>query len=150
MGDRVSVTLSVLTSQAQAAKAIIDDSYQDEGMWLDYKLTYFVYEEVNYGNLPELKVLLEHGIAYESEWEAGGDFGKGAEQLRFTSEGEAVVMSVYESEQNPPMNELLAIIDKPEELRNYILKYKEVHTPLPWDNQEEYGKLYRAKKLLNL
>lgn len=35
-----------------------------------------------------------------------------------------------------------------QKLATLIREYKEKTTPLPWDNQEEYGKLYRASQLL--
>lgn len=147
MGDRTYVTLSVLKSQEQKASSLF--TYSPDEDWLDDQLAHFGFPEVNYGNLGFLYELRAAGIAYDSRWESGGDYGPGTESLRFTQGGEAIENTVYDSGKNPDLQYLMDRIDKPEELRSYILKHHKEVTNLPWENQEEYGKLYQAKQLIS-
>ena len=148
MGDRSYVTLSVLTSQAELARTLIED-FNDEITFDNDRCTYFTFEEVNYGELKFLDALQAAGIAYLSEWEGGNEYGAGCTSCRFTAEGEAIIKSFDDSEINPELYTLMELIDQPEQLRTYILAHKELRTILPWDNQEEYGKLYQATMLIN-
>lgn len=149
MGDRSYVTLSVLKSQAELAKAFMDYEPNDEGNFDGDRCTYFSFEEVNYGELEFLDALQAAGIAYLSEWEGGSEYGPGCTSCRFTAEGEAIIKSFDDSEINPHLHNLMELINQPKQLRNYILAHKELRTILPWDNQEEYGKLYRTTMLIN-
>jgi hypothetical protein len=147
MGDRTYVTLSVLkTQEREAASHFPFDPEED---WLDDQLAHFGFPEINYGNLGFLFELRAAGIAYDSRWESGGDYGAGTESLRFTSLGEAIEKTVYDSGKNPDLGYLMDRIDKPEELRDYILEHYDEVTNLDWENQEKYGKLYQARKLID-
>lgn len=149
MGDRTSVTLYVLTAQKDEALELIGEESSEEGeVGIDSGQYYFSFEQVNYGNLLCLAKLREHGIAYESAWEAGDEYGPGTEYLRFTPDGEAVEITVYDSDQNPDLHKLLAHINNYDELREVIISHKKNITPLPWDNQVEYGKIYRMTQLV--
>lgn len=154
MGDRTWVRLRLPLSMRAQAEAIIDspndtDEFEGEdkkGLKFDY--VEFAYEEVNYGQLDFLNNLREAGIPYDSEWGSGSEYGGGTEHFRFTPKGEMVLLENYESAENPSLDALLERIDNAQALRNYILAHKESREVLPWDNQVEYGKLYRATKLL--
>lgn len=146
MGDRTYVTLSVLSAHKEQVTALSEDTYNSD--WEQPTKHYFVFGEVNYGELDFLDKLQDAGIAYDSEWEAGSEYGSGGEHCRFTAEGEIVLKEIYDSEINPNLTQLISLIDQPEALRNFILHHKEQITTLPWDNQEEYGKLYRTKQLI--
>lgn len=150
MGDRTYVTLYVKTSQAEAAAAVFGDIILDTpGYVVEYgKLTAWGFDEVNYGELPFLNKLREAGIAYDNTWDRGNDYGAGTESCRFTPEGEAILRTIYDDDLNPDIHELMARIDDPEALREFILQHKENTTTLPWDNQEEYGKTYQAMQLI--
>ena len=95
-----------------------------------------------------MDALIAAGIAYNSEWESGDDYGEGCQSCRFTAEGSVVVKEVYSSDYSVPLNLLMEAINTPNKLREIILGWKEKITVLPWDNQEEYGKLYRATMLI--
>lgn len=146
MGDRTSVTLYVLTSQKERVK-VISDSFEE--LEEDGDLTYFYFSGVNYGELSFLNELMDAGIAFDSCWCAGSDYGAGTKSCRFTPAGELDVREVYETQENPPLSVLMSLIDSPNQLREYIIQHRDKVTPLSWDNQEEYGKLHRTKKLIS-
>ena len=147
MGDRAYVTLWVKTVHAGEATPIADkDDYEDTATHAE--LTSFGFSEVNNGNLRCLRELEKLGIAYDSSWNAGSEFGAGTRSARFTPEGTIDIRTIYDADYNPSLAELLNRINSPDDLIAYILKHKEEVTPLPWDNQEQYGKLYRAACLI--
>ena len=106
------------------------------------------FSEVNYGELEEFTDLIALGIPCDYEWGNGSEYGSGRKYIRFTSEGELQLVEYYDEDYNPPLDCLMERIDKPEELVKYIKEHKEGVTPLPWDNQVEYGKIFRARQLL--
>lgn len=151
MGDRTHVTLSVLRAQVTDVEAILGENLGDSFDAPGSDLVYFMFEEVNYGELPFLPELIEAGIAYESSWESGADFSAGTEHCRFTETGELQQLQVFVASVNPSLVDLLTLLDGPdplEEIRGYLLQHKARVTPLPWENQVEYGKRYRARELI--
>jgi len=146
MGDRTSVELAVLNSHAATAEEMF--VYAANIKEIGECITYFYFDDINYGELPFLNALLAAGIAYSSEWQRGGEFGPGCSSCRFTADGEAETKELYEGDQDPSITQLLQYIDEPHKLRSFILEYKEKVSVLPWDNQEEYGKIYRIKQLI--
>ncbi len=46
------------------------------------------------------------------------------------------------------MDECLARIDDPDALRQFILDHQQATQVVPWKNQVEFGKRYRARELL--
>jgi hypothetical protein len=149
MGDRTSVTLTVLTSQkAEAERIALADGYEADHMSDAGHVTYFSYYEVNYGELSFLPQLTAAGIAFDSDWDSGNEYGAGTEFMRFTPEGEAKGFSYSDEYFNPDLKRCMDLIDKPDELRAFILDHKDKVTPLPWDNQEAFGKIYRTKQLI--
>lgn len=150
MGDRTSVTLTFPQHWEEKVTQIIDYNTPNERWEETGALCVWSYEEVNYGELGFLSKLRDAGIAYTSKWDAGSEYGAGAEHHRFHPDGTEQNMQVYDADRNPELNSLLDLIDNPAQLRMYILLHKELTTPLPWDNQVEYGKLYLAKKLVGL
>lgn len=147
MGDRTTVYLRVLNSQSvEAQKHFTNETSEDA---LDDITTEFIFEEVNYGELPFLEALRKAGIAYDSSWSRGDEYDPGTESLRFDAEGKPFTSTVYESDINPNLGALIALINKPDELRAYLLKHQKKVADPPWDNQEEYGKLYQVKQLIN-
>lgn len=148
MGDRTTVTLSVLTAQAKTAEALFVDRYFDVALDTDPLIFQWTFEEVNYGELPFLHKLQQAGIAYDSEWGRGDEYGSGCKSCRFTSLGTAIDKEIYDENLNPNLAALLERIDQSDHLRQYILDHQESITTLPWDNQEEYGKRYRVTQLI--
>ena len=147
MGDRTTVTLSFLESQQDEALKHFDAEEADA--WLQEPLAYHQFEEVNYGELEFLDKLKAAGIAYESEWDRGSDYGPGVQSVRFTADGEVIEKSVFNDECSIDVHDLMALLDKPEELKDLITSTHKAVSVLPWENQEEYGKLYRAKQLIS-
>ena len=146
MGDRTFVILTVLKKHAKAVAEIYKQ--EETTFHKDSKFSHFEFEEVNYDELEELGKLEELGIAFNSDWTQGGDYKPGCRSCRFTPEGDIQQLELYEGEENPPIHELRQRLVKPLQLVEYIKQYDREHTPLPWDNQVEYGKRYRAKQLL--
>lgn len=147
MGDRTSVRLTVLTSQLAAAQKHFNTEANESDTHTEFtELTFY---DVNYGNLPFLADLLKAGVAYDSYWSSGGDFGPGTESLRFNDKGEPYTSTLYDEGINPNLSDLMARIDKPDELRAFLLQHQEDVADRPWDNQEEYGKIYLATQLIN-
>jgi hypothetical protein len=148
MGDRTTVYLDVLVSQAEAAEDLFNYEPQDTRENGDQFIE-FEFHEVNHGTLDFLNDLEKAGIAYDSSWSRGDEYGPGTKFCRFTADGEVISFDRYDGEINPDMNCLMRLIDDPVALREAILSHHRETTPLPWDNQEEYGKLYRTKQLIN-
>jgi len=148
MGDRTYVTLWVKTVHADEVRPFADkEGYADEGTYEDS--TSFGFEEVNSGELSFLEELEKLGIAYDSSWEPGSEYGAGTSSARFTPEGVLQIKEIYDSDYNPRLQELMKLINSPDALKAYILQHQKEVTSLPWDNQVEYGKLYRAACLIN-
>jgi hypothetical protein len=153
MGDRTSVYLTIIKSQKELIEEFISGNFGTESYnTLDVanypELITYYFEEVNYGELPFLNKLKEFGIAFTSNWESGAEFAGGNQYLRFDEQGDEVGICLYDNALNPQLYSLMQRIDKPAELRQYILDFKKDLEVLPWDNQEEYGKIYRAKQLI--
>lgn len=146
MGDRTSVMLEILSTQAEKAETFFDgDAFElDESP----PITTCTFQEVNYGNLPYLKKLRDNGIAYNSIWSSGSNYSSGAEYGRYTSQGVFVVLTVYDDCINPDLDSLLKMIEDHTALKEYLLEHQKKVTPLPWDNQEAYGKLYQVMRLI--
>lgn len=148
MGDRTTVRLRVVNIQAAEVQKYFSfeiNCESDRGE----TTTEFEFYEVNYGTLPFLKELQNAGIAYDSSWDDGDEYYSGTESIRFTPEGGVVTRTLYDNATNPKMDELMPLIDKPDELRAHLLAHKEFIAFLPWDNQEEYGKVYLTKRLIS-
>lgn len=150
MGDRTSVTLTVLKEQALAATALFDGlepdhAVENEGV---LPLMYFSFYEVNYGDLPFLDALQEAGIAFDSEWDHGGEYGAGIDFCRFRPDGTVQRNDYSDEYKNPDLQKMMGLLDDPKALKAYILDHHKNVTPEPWDNQIVYGKLYRTLNLI--
>ena len=146
MRDRTIVTLTVLLSQSELVESIageVDNECADD------PLQHYYFYEVNYGELDFLPKLQELGIAYDSAWESGSNYGPGTSSCRFTPEGEAVLKKLYESDRNPDINSLMLLLDDYQKLKGYIQDHANKRMLLSWNNQEEYGKFYRTKQLIS-
>lgn len=149
MGDRTRVTLTVLRSQAEKAQELFSEGYEPEDTIHSDSLLYsWEFDEVNYGRLPFLDRLKTAGIAYDSAWDNGDEYSSGYASCRFSSEGELVQKDLYDNEASIPLFVLTRLLNEPETLRQKILDTIQERTVLPWDNQEEFGKLYRMRQLI--
>lgn len=157
MGDRTYVELSVLESQADQVreflKTINYNPSTDEESFHDTDLHVFVFEEVNGGMLYFLPQLTDLGIAYDSRWGYGNEYGPGIKQLRFAPDGTVQTVEYCDTEQGVIdtskllefMNTLGVTVDS---IRNYILDHVRSFDPLPWEGQIEFGKRHLALKLI--
>lgn len=146
MGDRTSVTLTVLASQAELAKTLFKEDVDD--CKDDPLLTDFYFEDVNYGVLDFLDDLEAAGIAYDSSWSNGGEYSSGTRFCRFTKTGELVSKELYDNARDVSLTLLLEFVDTPEKMKQVVLDHAEKVSIPSWDNQEEYSKLYRMRKLI--
>lgn len=150
MGDRTSVSLTVLTAQAEDAKRIFGEAeFEVDHMSSDGGLSHFSFYEINYGNLPFLDELQNAGIAFDSCWDHGGDYGAGSDRCRFLSDGSVYRFETSDEYLNPDLHMLMKLLDRPEELKAFIIEHYDKVTPPSWDHQVEYGKLYKTKLLIN-
>lgn len=158
MDDHTHVALTLFESDYEKIKNLswfetpdhpVNPAFHKENMTIDsdYLIT-LEYEEVNYGDLDFLYCLKDNGIPYDSRWSDGDNYGPGTTYLRFTPEGEAVEMTVPDDQKNPPLSKLIDLISNPQALISYVVEFHKSVTPLPWDNQQEYAKVYLTKQLL--
>lgn len=150
MGDRVAVTLTVLVEHADRVREIFEpgcgeaDNEEDLGDVIEFK-----FDQVNYGNLGVEAQLRAAGIAYDKDWQQGGEFEAGTEYVRFNEAGEIRNFDVYTDDENPDIDQLVQLCDKPDELVKFILDFKRSVTAGPLDAlQVEYGKRHQARNLI--
>ena len=145
MGDRTWVEIVVLNETLPLVKEILPD---DAEISISSELSSFYFSEVNNGCIEEQAQLTDMGIPYNYEWGTGDNYNPGSKYIRFTPEGEVEHIEYYENEINPPLEKLLELVSKPKELAEFVQKYSDDRTPLPWDNQVKYGKIYRTRQLI--
>lgn len=149
MGDRTYVTLYVNKEHAQIVSTLVEAEVEDTVGVASGEMAYFGFDDVNYGELEELPRLQEKGIAYDSHWEAGDEYGPGVEYCRFTPEGEMIVQTVYEDGNlDGFLDDLIKYRRDPQKRDELILRVYSNRTPMSWENQVEYGQRYLANELL--
>lgn len=149
MGDRTSVRLLLLTEQVAFAQSVVDLDAEGTNEWSHTGIhSECLFEEVNYGRLHFLSALTEAGIAFNSVWSDGGNYSSGITYGRFLPDGTSFSQDIYDDEINLDLAALQGLFDKPNALVLYIQEQIKNTIPIPWDNQIEYGKLYRARKLI--
>jgi hypothetical protein len=155
MGDRTDVQLTIPTELHKLAEQVAPDMCDHAGATYceqhgGLQLVTLEYYEVNYGELEFLPKLVDVGIPYTRYWYRGGEYNQGEEFLRFTPEGDIRLVELYEGEENFPIDQLtdLMILGDMDKLTDAYNAHMLKTTPLSWDNQVEYGKLFRTKKLI--
>jgi hypothetical protein len=161
MGDRTYVTLTVLRAHAEQAKEIIrhyskeEEDSSNSGYEQGTEAYVFTFSEVNWGSLHFLNEFAEEGIPFTSSWEAGSTYESGERTLRFTEYSEMEDKEISYGDIGIPTEGLMSVIladknvdTKYDELCAEISSHHARVTPLPWDNQEKYSNLYRARKLI--
>lgn len=152
MGDRCYVELTVLNEHVKQVQFIIgNDGCADETR--GEQCTVFGFEEVNYGTLDFLSRLTDLGIAWDSRWSGGDEYGAGIKRLRFAADGSIQEVEYDDTEEGKiETSKLLEVVNLPDatvdSIRTYILDDIESFKPLPWEGQEENGKRHRALKLI--
>lgn len=147
MGDWSYTTLTVLIEDKGRTVAILGDDGEDVQDPDDSVFVTFGFES-NYCRLSYHDKLVAAGIPYIFSWSGSGEHAEGTSYSRYTETGKHTLLELWYRDENPSMSEIFLLIDKPEELRAYILKHKADTTSLPWDNQLEYAKLFRAQQLI--
>lgn len=150
MSGTIDITLIVLSVHASMLNTIMqDNSLASFDEKYDYEeTTYYIFYECRGQSLAISDLLSKHGIAFTQEWT--DDCGNsGINTQRFTSRGKSIYKDLDNSKVNPDAEQCLNLIDKPVELREYILEHQASRLFLPWDNQEQNGKLYMARQLIN-
>ena len=147
MSERVSVTLKILAVHKEASEKIIDQTADEGPIYLDEFVSYVFYE-VNYGNLDFLHLLEKEGIAYDSTYDAGNDWPESTESLRFDEFGYANIKLITEYAINPPIGKLIEFLDDHAKLKEFILTHQQEYTPIPWNNQEAWGKLRLLREVI--
>ena len=152
MGDRTYVNLTVLAIHEDRARALFG-GYQPEDEETQWGLFRFGFSEVNYGELPFLSALQQAGIAYDSCWADGDDYPAGNRYLRFTEDGQVQVLTTVESTEG--LIELGQVLQQVRQqgqslagVETWLLEQQAHYTPLPWIDQDTYGKRYRAIQLI--
>lgn len=150
MGDRTTVQLSVLREHKEVVSQIYINSIGDviSGDHEDDAYFSFNVYDVHGGELDSLDELVALGIAYDSEWDQGNDYGPGGEYLRFTPEGGLIIQSIYDSEKSISVDYLSPHINDLAALQKIIQENVDRIAVLSWDNQTEYGKIYQTRKLI--
>lgn len=156
MGDRTTVEVHLRREDSVAFSTIVPDA--DDGpepVLGQEELVLYRFYGVNYGELPNHEQLFCSGIPLDYFYAAGegGSYESGMHFVRFTAEGERVLLHVQDSNVNPDLEKLLTLLatDTPETLgavRAFIEGHAAKVKPMPWDNQGEYAKIYRTRKLI--
>lgn len=153
MGDRVSTSLTVLREHEDTAVSLIEpEQGKPDDRWEDHITVCLTYYEVNYGTVESLVKLRQAGIPYSFAWDAGSEFTEGEEHLRFTPEGEACMSTESQLWPSGVISECITLVNQAESLEagKAALQAKlAALTPMPWDNQAEYGRLYQARQLIS-
>ena len=154
MGDRTYVCLYVPAELFEQAKeiAIKHDGEPIEEDTLNDEVHYMGFEEVNYGELGCIKELQSAGIPYDMYWDKGSEYGEGVEYCRFTENGDLTLKDIYENDSYIHPSVLEKVIKEHNSLdavKDFLKRHTEAVNPPSWDNQVEYGKMYRAKQLIS-
>lgn len=165
MSDRCSVSLYIREDQAEAFEAIPEtERIEEDRMICPMSIVnnetqteaLYEYDEVNYGELKFLPILQAQGIAYEAHWCSGSEYEEGIEYCRFTKEGELDLKIIYTSDRGPAGIELIKCLNdgvytneqRLDRISKIIRVWEKTVTILPWDNQIEYGRIYRTVQLI--
>ena len=156
MADYLCCWLKIPEECQQEFEKIVPDDHSKEHYLVDNnpRLIEYIFSEVKWGELDFLDDLHEIGIPFDFS----NDNSEDARHIicRFTSDGEMILQDYLESDSKIEGSYLISSIDScnsPEEKLQFIneqyIKFSNLLTPLPWDNQIEYGKLYRTRQLID-
>lgn len=138
MGDRVSVVLTVPSSELERAFKIVGDamSKPENGSFEDGDLTELYYGEVNWGELDFEQVLINNNIPFSTSWRPGYEFGAGGRHFRVLADGETAFKEIYESDSAIEIDDLKKVAEKGMDAVNALIAEKEAEIEvMPWDEQ---------------
>lgn len=149
MGDRCDVYITI----PEEYHGKVDHILAPTDHWVTvHGLAEYLMVEVNYANIEaETQALIREGIPHSWYWTAGGDYDSGKGYVRFTPEGEVIYFDYDDPQTNPNVDEVIKLVETKtsEEVLEYLRKYKAKYSPQSWDNQVEYGKVYKLKQLVS-
>jgi hypothetical protein len=155
MGDRTSVTLTVLLEHKDRARSILDakDGTPDEENEYE-ELCCLNYEEVNYGVLDGLRQFIKEGIPYSVQSEAGSSYAESEEHLRYLEDGS---FELKNSEKDWPENTIHSCIEAVKvaqangtaDIVAVLTSLLDIASTPSWDNQAVLSKQYLATQLIN-
>ena len=153
MGDRTYVMLYVPAELFEQAKgiAIKHDGEPNEEDTLNDEVLYMGFEEVNYGELGCIKELQSAGIAYDMDWAKGSEYDEGVQYCRFTETGDLTLKTVLGGDYYIHPSVLEKDIEEHNSLdavKDLLKRHHAAVDPPSWDNQVEYGKIYRTRQLI--
>ena len=119
------------------------------------RISEYTFVEVKRGELDFLDDLHEQGIPFNFHNDNSDPDDRRFVRCRFTSDGEMILQDYFESETKISAEAFLYEIDKctsPDEKLVYInkqyIRFSNLLISLPWNNQVEYGKIYRMRRLV--
>ena len=174
MGDRTTVTLTIPRNRREEVAEIYQSDLihfngklsdltpeqkqsvlqQFEDVFLPKKtepvLCFITFEDINYGELHDLHLLEEKGIAYDSDWANGDEYDAGCRYCRFDDEGNLIIKELYETSHFLDSRDLVDVIDDHDQLKKQITDRLNFCYVMPFDvpTQEANGKRYRVKQLI--
>ena len=149
MGDRCDVYIQIPAEYKDQVTHILDPTQHWETV---HGLAEFCIPEVNYANIEaETQALTREGIPHSWYWTPGGGYDSGKGYVRFTAEGEVIYHDYSDPDVNPCIDHVIKLLETKtsEEVLEYLREYKAKYSPQSWDNQVEYGKVYKLKQLVS-
>lgn len=150
MGDRTTVTLTVLKEHQQEAIDLID-SEQGQPSDIDAQdgeTVSLTYEEVNYATIENLPLLVRASIPYSIEWGSGGSYCEGEEHLRFNADGTTVLTTF---DKDWPANTICECMDAIKGHADPVAALQELLDSKQepgWENQLTYSNVARTANLI--
>lgn len=154
MSDSTTVDLYVLKIHKEFVRELYSDCNPFEEQFFNPNkelVAQFSFDEVKYGELPDLDTLEGQGIPYTVDWGMVDEYSPGSRSLRFDSKGNKIKSSFYEEELSIPYLELVNILrcsDPLTIIKDKVDEMQSISTPLPWEDQEQNSKLYLTRKLI--
>lgn len=166
MGDRTTVEITVLASQAEKAFNILKEYQHFPNGWdyedvsedddfayffedLDSKLelVVFILSEVNYANVnSESLALCEQGIAHDVNWHSGCNYDAGRNLYRFDANGAQQTALELNYDGVPTVNAIMLLnqlnTKSVEEVKIDLQAMIDESKGICWSKQQEYGQIY--------
>jgi hypothetical protein len=158
MSDRTSVSLTFLAVHYDQVVSFYEADWRPYDIarnGQEYKgvsLSHLYFEDVNYGTLPYLDKLSDLGIAYSTSWDQGDEYDSGTDKALFNKDGELIEVSYDDGHLRLDHYVLKGILKlttgQLAEIKARVNQMDKLIEQIPWETQEEYGKRYRALKLI--
>ena len=145
MIDHTTVKLDFLVSQIGIVHSKIGDP---DWRNLHKNVMRFGFMIVPNDIMDKVGSLKASGVAYDYYWDRGSSFSSGRHSTRFSPDGKLIYKDLIESDLKLNVERIYKYIDDLDLLKRIIKDAYERQCILPWDNQEEYGKLYMARQLV--